>query len=151
MLLSNDKVEVFNLRTAPFGPEFAWPMAGHDAQRTGCSDCPEDLVTAVDDGVGPAETRVSFAAPHPNPTSSHAAFNIVIPGHAVVSLDIIDLRGRRVRTIERSEMQAGAYRLSWDGRDQSHRPVGDGIYYARLKVSGPGLNETITRKVVLVR
>ena len=94
---------------------------------------------------------MSFAAPHPNPTSDNAVFRFAIPTHAVVSLDVIDVRGRRVRTVTRSEMSAGHYVLGWDGRDKAGHPVGNGVYYARLKVSGPGVAEAITRKVVVVR
>ena len=42
VLLTTADVQVFDTRTAPFGAPFSWPMAGHDAQRTGCSDCAED-------------------------------------------------------------------------------------------------------------
>ena len=149
--LTSASLSVVGVRTAPGSPATEWPMTGHDAQRTGCADCPTDLVTAVDDGDALARTRVSFAAPHPNPTSGSTLFNFSVPVHAAVSLDVVDVRGRRVRTVERSEMSAGDYVLGWDGRDQARHPVGAGVYFARLKVSGPGVNETITRKMVVVR
>ena len=67
-------------------PNRTWPMYGHDPQRTGCSDCLEDLVTAVDpdDPVG-GVTRVSFAPPSPNPTCGAATFRFALPLRAAVS------------------------------------------------------------------
>lgn len=47
-----------------------------------------------------------------------------VPTSAVVALDILDVRGRRIRTVERHEMTAGQHVLTWDGRDQQRRPVG---------------------------
>lgn len=151
VMLTNDDVQVFNLRTEPFGPEYAWPMAGHDPQRTGCSDCAEDLATAVDDPTSTAPTIVSFAPPHPNPATNHTVFSFAVPASAVVALDILDLRGRRIRTVERHEVAAGQHVLGWDGRDQQQRPVAAGVYYARLRVRGPGVDETVTRKVTMLR
>lgn len=149
--LTNTSLRVVGVRTAPGSPATEWPMTGHDVQRTGCADCPTDLISAVDEGDALTRTRVSFAAPRPNPTSGNTLFNFSVPVHAAVSLDVVDVRGRRVRTVERREMSAGDYVLGWDGRDQARRPVGTGVYFARLKVSGPGVNETITRKIVVVR
>ncbi len=151
VLMTEDDLQVFELRTSAGAAAAEWTMTGHDVRRTGCSDCPTDLVTAVGDESAATPTRVSFAAPHPNPTSDNAVFRFAIPTHAVVSLDVIDVRGRRVRTVTRSEMSAGHYVLGWDGRDKAGHPVGNGVYYARLKVSGPGVAEAITRKVVVVR
>jgi hypothetical protein len=151
VLLTAYNVQVFDLRTAPLPPQLSWPMAGHDAQRTGCSDCLEDRVSAVDEPATAALTRVSFAPPYPNPATSHAEFSFAVPANAVVSLEILDVRGRRIRTVGRSEMVAGRHALSWDGRDQRQRRVATGVYYARLRVSGPGVDEVVTRKLTMVR
>ena len=151
VLLTAYNVQVFDLRTAPLPPELSWPMAGHDPARTGCSDCTEDAVTAVDEPASAAPTLVSFAPPYPNPTNSRTAFSFAMPADAVVALEILDIRGRRIRTVVRSEMTAGRHVLSWDGRDQGQRPVAAGVYYARLRVRGPGVDDLVTRKVTMVR
>ena len=101
--------------------------------------------------INPAPTLVSFAPPHPNPTNGHAVFSFEVPSRAVVVLEILDIRGRRIRTVERSEMAAGNYILDWDGRDHGQQQVADGVYFAQLRVRGPGVNETVTRKVTVVR
>jgi hypothetical protein len=130
-------------------PHRTWPMYGYDPQRTGCADCPEDLVTAVDPGG--AITRVSFAGPSPNPVSGTAQFAFAVPLRAAVNLEILDLRGRRVFTIYREEMDPGSRVVSWHGQDTNGQPVASGLYFARLRVRGPDMDESLTRKVVVIR
>jgi len=127
-------------------------MYGHDPQRTGCADCPEDLVTAVDPG-DPAGTitRVRFAPPSPNPISGPATFAFEVPLRAVVSPDVFDLRGRRVHTVLREEAGPGARTVTWHGRDAGGQPLASGEYVARLRVRGPGVDEGLTRKMMIVR
>ncbi len=132
------------------GPALStWPMAGHDAGRSGCLDCPLDLVP-VPDGPG-AATRVSLAAPHPNPLTHGATFRFVVPQTATVELAIHDVRGRRVATVIKGEAAAGHQMVLWHGRDDVGRPVPSGQYLARLRVVGVGVDETVSRKVMVLR
>jgi flagellar hook assembly protein FlgD len=51
-----------------------------------------------------------------------------------VDLEIFDLRGRRVRTLSRqAPFAAGEHRVTWDGRDDSGRAAGSGVYLARAR------------------
>lgn len=127
-----------------------WAMAGHDFQRTGCSDCPEDVVTPVVDDPE-AVTLVSFAAPSPNPSSGSATFRFAVPGPAVVNLEVFDVRGHRVSLVTREEVDAGSQVVSWGGLDDRGAPLASGLYFARLRVQGPGIDEELTRKITLTR
>jgi len=49
VFLSQDQIYIVDVGSAHHGAIETWPMFGHDPQRTGCSDCPEDIVTAVPD------------------------------------------------------------------------------------------------------
>ena len=141
-----------DINNAETSPEQTWPMYGHDPQRTGCSDCPEDVTTAVaPDPGGAGITRVSFAAPAPNPMAGSTQFSYRIPGRAVVSLEVYDLQGARVATVLRAESGPGSKILDWNGRDDRGVPLASGQYFARLRVRGPSLDESLTRKIVLLR
>ena len=141
---------IFDLNQFEADVRRTWPMSGHDPRRTGCSDCPEDLVTPAPDQ-DPALTRVSFAAPSPNPMSGAGAFRFAVPLRAVVSLEVFDLRGHRIRTVLREEMASGERIVNWDCRDGKGQQVAAGQYFARLRVRGPGLDEELVRKVVVLR
>jgi hypothetical protein len=152
VFVSDTQLLVMDINNTETDPHRTWPMYGHDPQRTGCSDCPEDLVTAVDpDAPGSGVTRVSFAPPSPNPSYGAATFQFALPVRAAVSLDIFDLRGRRVYTAYREETEPGVKTVDWHGRDKRGERLASGQYFARLRVRGPGVSELLTRKVTLVR
>ena len=146
VFLTRDQLVVVDVGSAPSEPINIWGMAGHDAKRTGCSDCPEDLVTSVPGDPG-AVTRVSFAAPAPNPVSGRATFSYTVPVQAVVELSVYDLRGRRVALVHREEVAPGRHMITWSGQDDRGLPLASGNYVAKLRVRGPGLNQQLIRKV----
>jgi hypothetical protein len=130
----------------------SWPMYGHDPQRTGCADCPEDVTTAAEpDPDGVTHTRVSFAAPTPNPAAGSTRFSYAVPTRAAVSLEVYDLRGARVATVLREEFGPGRKVLTWDGRGDRGAPLPSGVYFARLRVRGPDVKEELVRRVTLLR
>ena len=152
VLLTEGVVNVFDVNNPVSDELSTWAMYGHDPQRTGCADCPEDLVTGIDpDSPTGTITRVSFAGPTPNPVSGMTQFAFAVPARATVKLEIIDLRGRRIFTVFQEEMESGSQVVTWDGQDSNGELVASGQYFARLQVRGPGMNELITRKVVVVR
>lgn len=60
-------------------------------------------------------------------------------GNAVaqsVSLEIYDVAGRLVRSLHRSSLHAGVFRIPWDLRSNEDHPVGTGVYFVRLATRG---------------
>jgi len=145
-----DQLVVLDIGSPPLGGTHQWPMQGHDAARTSCLDCPEDVLSAVNDPA-PGITRLHFAQPAPNPTSGPTTFSFDLPVRATVRLEVYDLRGQRVRTIVKEELPEGRHEIQWDSRDAARRPLASGIYFARLKAQGPGLGQERTRKINLLR
>jgi photosystem II stability/assembly factor-like uncharacterized protein len=83
----------------------------------------------------------------PNPVRPPAAIAYDLPRAERVSLEVFDPLGRRVRVLEQGPKEAGRYTLSWDGRDPTGSPVGNGVYFVRLKAG----SFQQTRRVVVVR
>ena len=69
------------------------------------------------------------------------------PRSGRVELALFDLTGRLVRSLLAAEMTAGEHRAVWDGRSDAGRPVGSGVYFARLRASG----EVRSVKLMLVK
>lgn len=70
-----------------------------------------------------------------------------IPAADVVSLDVVDARGRLARTLQRAPQTAGSHHVQWDGRDDSGRQCAAGLYFARLKTRDGGASAKIVRLV----
>ncbi len=83
----------------------------------------------------------------PNPFSPVTTIGVVVDGRTTVRLDVIDVAGRRVRTLVRGALGAGTHHLAWNGRDDAGRRVAAGVYFARLVASG----RVQARRLVLVR
>lgn len=83
---------------------------------------------------GGAGGRVALTS-RPNPARGGANLHFELAASEVLELTLHDLGGRRVRSLGRGLFAAGPHDVRWDGRDASGRPVGPGVYLARLKGS----------------
>jgi hypothetical protein len=126
-----------------------WPMYQYNPQRQGCQWCGLERVSGVGGGAA-AIARVVFAAPRPNP-GAEVTFEFQLPERAAVKLTVVDVAGRAVRELMKSEQPPGSYRAAWNGVDGEGHRLPAGIYYALLRVAGPSGVETIARKVTLLR
>ena len=85
----------------------------------------------------PSGTMVRLHQNTPNPFNPATELRLTLPApveHAV--LTIHDLKGRLVRRLWDGPLPEGTSRLDWDGRDTGGRPVGSGVYLARLRTLG---------------
>jgi flagellar hook assembly protein FlgD len=73
----------------------------------------------------------------PNPARQGCTIVFSLAREGAARLEIFDLAGRRVRTLERGVLAAGEHRTRWDGRGADGRPAGAGLYFAALS-SGEG-------------
>ena len=94
-------------------------------------------------GIGGEGTGDNFSlilnSPTPNPFNSTTIIGFQIPLAEKIRLDVFDVSGRIVRSLENSEMNAGFHAVEWNGRDNSGSSVPDGVYLYRLTTSGGSL------------
>jgi hypothetical protein len=90
--------------------------------------------------VTPARPAVTLAsAPRPNPVRGRTSFEYTIgsdaagTGLADVSLAILDLQGRLVRTLKQAHEGVGTHRAEWDATDRRGVRVAGGVYYLQLR------------------
>jgi murein DD-endopeptidase MepM/ murein hydrolase activator NlpD len=83
----------------------------------------------------------------PNPMRRDATIRFRIPAAEHVSITVLDLSGRIVRTLCDRDLPAGAHAVEWDGRDARGADTPAGMYFYRLE----GPDGTRTRKLLRVR
>ncbi len=66
-----------------------------------------------------------------------------------VEVRVFDVSGRLVRTLARRDFAAGEHRLTWDGADDSGRPLARGVYFTQVRYVGRGITEA--RKLTVLR
>lgn len=80
-------------------------------------------------------TRLELSG-HPNPFNPRITLSLALPRAGRVTVDIFDVRGRKVRDLLASELPAGVQQVAWDGADDRGRVLGAGLYFARLRAHG---------------
>jgi hypothetical protein len=73
-------------------------------------------------------------SPNPSYGSCSIAFEVKNPG--AVRLEICNLRGQMVRSMDLGVKNAGRQTCVWDGMDAGGQPVSSGIYLCRLSAGG---------------
>jgi len=89
----------------------------------------------------------------PNPFNPETAIHFNLPEAGGITLNVIDVIGRRVRQLLVGEMPAGAHRVIWNGQDDDGRSAESGVYFLVLRAQlGHTTGELVsTRKIVLMK
>ena len=73
----------------------------------------------------------------PNPFNPQTTIQFDLPQMSRVRLCVYDLAGRQVKMlVEGDSMAAGQWSTVWNGRNDSDRQVGAGVYFYRLEAGG---------------
>lgn len=83
----------------------------------------------------------------PNPFNPTTDIQYDLAAESEVSLIVYNLLGQEVATLVQERQPAGAYMVSWNGRDVSGREVPSGIYFYRIQAG----TLSDVRKAVLLR
>lgn len=87
------------------------------------------LATGVD---GPITPRVSgVESVFPNPFNPQTTVRLAMARAGAATVQVFDVRGRRVRTLLDGAVEAGRHDLVWDGTDDAGRAVSSGVYFVR--------------------
>ena len=101
----------------------------------------------ADDDPGATPDRFVLRQNYPNPFGASTRIRFDLREAATVSLEIFDVQGRRVASMERAPYSPGQHTFTWDGTDTNGRSVASGVYLYTLTVG----DVAETRKMLLVR
>jgi subtilisin family serine protease len=106
------------------------------------------IPTAVtDDESAALPTSYGLEQNYPNPLNPETTIRFALPEATDLRLTVCNLLGQEIRVLRRGRVDAGHYRVVWDGRDDRGRAVASGVYLYRLD-AGP---YTATRKLVVLK
>ncbi len=88
--------------------------------------------TSIDRVGNDIPTEYGLGQNYPNPFNPSTTIIIGLPEEAVITLEIYDMSGRKVRTLLDADRPAGYYHSVWDARDDMGREVSSGIYIYRF-------------------
>jgi len=85
--------------------------------------------------------------PNPAHAGERVSIKFSIAKEGMARLEVFDLAGRRVTTLQNSFHSEGNYSANWDGKDERGIPISPGVYFYRLE-SADGL---LSRKLLIMR
>ena len=104
------------------------------------------LVTGVGDRqVLPSSFRLRQN--YPDPFNPATTIQYDLPYPALVTVEVFNVVGQKVRTLVSAAQPAGSYSVQWDGRDDRGRRVSSGIYIYRAYTN----KDSETRKMLLLQ
>ncbi|MCL2064557.1 MAG: S8 family serine peptidase [Candidatus Cloacimonetes bacterium] len=104
-----------------------------------------EFVSEKDDSSLPLVTELLSNFPNPFNPETTISFNIA--EESIVSIDIFNIRGQRVRRLYEGFSERGTHAVVWNGRDDNGRDLGSGLYFYQL-VAGEIVQ---TRRMVLLK
>ena len=84
---------------------------------------------------------------YPNPFNPATTIRYQLPHMSEVSLDIFNVLGQLVKSIDIPDQSAGYHTIIWDGTDQYNQPIASGVYFYRMTAG----DFCRTRKMYMIR
>ena len=105
-----------------------------DGQRVGIvSSTAAFTITAVATSTDPIPREFALQRNWPNPFNPTTRIAFELPVKTRVTLEIFDVRGRRIRTLLDESREAGRHVVDWQGRSDRGVAVASGIYLYRIR------------------
>ena len=104
-----------------------------------------NLTDAEDDLVS---TSNKLIGNYPNPFNPITSIEFsVTQSSTLVTLEIYNIKGRKVKQLIDGQISAGTHSIIWDGTDENNTPISSGIYFYKLRAG----NFQQTRKMILLK
>jgi hypothetical protein len=117
------------------------PAGDANANLEGAEYLEYPLVSAAVEGLA-APREVRLAAPAPNPFGGATRLSFALPRAAEVTLEVLDVNGRRVARPADGRFGAGTHEVRWDAGG-----LPGGVYFVSLRAG----DRTVVRRVVHLR
>jgi hypothetical protein len=112
---------------------------------------PADSAGSYADGTlsvsGPAVPALSLAPPRPNPARGTAVIRYTLSAESPLSLELLDLSGRRVRTLTGGRQGAGEHQVALSVVPSRGAALSPGLYFVRLTTPG----HVLMQRLVVLR
>ncbi|MFP4528944.1 MAG: T9SS type A sorting domain-containing protein [Candidatus Kapaibacterium sp.] len=134
----------YSVSSLDYSTEFFWRVRAKNEYGVGeWSDVWSFMTLADPNSVAEEPMIDGFAAAvYPNPFAGRANIEYRIAKAANVTIEVIDIRGNKLATLDNGAKAGGTHRLVWDAINAP-----DGVYYLRFTVDG----RTFVRELILRR
>jgi 3-phytase len=125
---------------------YAWEDIAKDYMTICTAGSPQTAVSESEHEIA-APLAFELEQNYPNPFNPETTIRFRAQEAGYVELAILDLLGRRVRTLLAATVPSGELSVKWDGRDDLGQALPSGTYAYRLESAG----QVQTKKLVLLK
>ena len=95
---------------------------------------------------------IKLLANYPNPFNSTTTIRFQLLRKQHIRVEVLDLLGRKMKTLYEGIKNSGMHSLRWNGRDGQNKPAASGTYVLRISGDGKTLNQIVkTGRMVMVK
>ena len=105
-----------------------------------------ESMLAIDEERNTLPKQFALHDNYPNPFNPNSTIRFDLPKDIDVSIIIYNLLGQKVKTIDKSQMNAGFHSITWNGTNNYGAQVSAGMYFYQLRTS----DFVKTKKMVLL-
>ncbi|MDM7925936.1 MAG: FlgD immunoglobulin-like domain containing protein [bacterium] len=105
-------------------------------------------VKSPDRGGRPAAFILGRNFPNPFNAGTVIEYSIAFPSE--VRVEIVDMNGRRVRSLAGGSRTAGTHQIAWDGRNDAGEALPSGVYAYRIQAAAAGRTSSFSKKMLLL-
>ena len=106
-----------------------------------------ESMLAIDEERNTLPKQFALHDNYPNPFNPNTTIRFDLPKDIDVSIIIYNLLGQKVKTIDKSQMNAGFHSITWNGTNNYGAQVSAGMYFYQLRTS----DFVKTKKMVLLK
>ena len=88
---------------------------------------------------------------YPNPFNPVTTIRYDVPEMAMVTMEVYDILGRKVRTLVNHRHQPGYHAVIWNGLNDKGVPVSTGMYFYRITAEGTTDNFVSVKKLIMMK
>ena len=96
---------------------------------------------------GEIELDIISISAYPNPFHKNTIISFYLPEQTEVELTIYNLKGQKVRTLEKGIKENGEHLIVWDGKDDKQRMVAAGLYFYKLET----VSQSLLKKMIFIQ
>ena len=84
---------------------------------------------------------------YPNPFNPETHIDFSLKRSSDVELSVYNIKGQKVKTLVKGQLEADNYSITWKGTDSKDKPVASGMYFYKLNTS----EKTEIKKMLLLK
>ncbi len=105
------------------------------------------IAADVDDEIGVLPHAFALNQNYPNPFNPSTVISFELPKSGRAALNVFNVLGQKVATLQEGELAAGAHEVHWNACDESGHQVASGVYFYQLETD----EYSDVKKMVLTR